>query len=139
MILDFMNGKKSYFMKTAKLTIGIISIALSLVIFFQSCAVGVGSALATGGTDTSGGNGMLLGILLIVAGIVTIAAKNSKGGAVASTILYAIGGIVALAGASGMYKDLTIWGVLSLIFAVVCAVSIAKQDFGDNGNYTPSH
>ncbi|MGW8114431.1 hypothetical protein ACVS9P_04470 [Caproicibacterium sp. NSD3] len=126
-------------MKTAKLTIGIISIVLSLVIFFQSCAAGVGSALATGGTDTSGGNGMLLGILLIVAGIVTIAAKNSKGGAVASTILYAIGGIVALAGAAGMYKDLTIWGVLSLIFAVVCAVSIVKQDFGNNGNYTPSH
>lgn len=121
-------------MKTAKLTIGIISIVLSLVIFFR-----VVQQLATGGTDKSGENGMMLGILLIVAGIVTIAARNSKGRAVASTILYAIGGIVALAGVSGIYKDLIIWGVLSLIFAVVCAVSIVKQDFGNNGNYTPSH
>ena len=35
-------------MKTSKLVIGIISIVLSLVILFQSCAANVGSALGNG-------------------------------------------------------------------------------------------
>ena len=74
-------------MKTAKLVIGIVSIVLALVMLFQSCAANVGSVLATAGTDMSGAVGTFAAILLIVAGIIGIAARKSKGGTIAAFIL----------------------------------------------------
>ena len=71
-------------MKTAKLVIGIVSIVLALVMLFQSCAANVGSVLATAGTDMSGAIGTFAAILLIVAGIIGIAARKSKGGTIAA-------------------------------------------------------
>ncbi|WP_283608606.1 hypothetical protein [Faecalispora anaeroviscerum] len=114
-------------MKTAKLVIGIVSIVLALLVLFQSCAAGVGAALADA-SDTSGGTGLLVALLYIVAGIVGIAARKSKGGAIAATILYALAGIAGVT-ATGMFKDLMVWGVLAFIFAVVFAISIFKQDY----------
>ena len=73
-------------MKTAKLVIGIVSIVLALVMLFQSCAANVGSVLATAGTDMSGAVGTFAAILLIVAGIIGIAARKSKGGTIAAFI-----------------------------------------------------
>ena len=75
-------------MKTAKLVIGIVSIVLALVMLFQSCAANVGSVLATAGTDMSGAIGTFAAILLIVAGIIGIAARKSKGGTIAAFIFY---------------------------------------------------
>lgn len=66
-------------MKTAKLVIGILSIVLTMVVLFQSCAATVGDALANEG-GTSGGVGMAVALLMLVAGIVAIAARNSRGG-----------------------------------------------------------
>ena len=124
-------------MKTSKLVIGILSIVFSLVILFQSCAANVGSVLGSNGKDTSGSVGTLVAILLIVAGIIGIAARSSKGGSIAATIIYAIAGISAIGASTGIYKDLLIWGVLSLIFAVVFLISVFKQDYSKPG--TPSN
>lgn len=114
-------------MKTAKLSIGIVSLVLSMVVLFQSCAAGVGSAL-TNSKDSSGGTGMFFAILFIVAGIVGIAARSSKGGTIAATIIYVIAGIIGVT-ATGIFRDLVVWGVIALIFAVVFAISIFKQDY----------
>ena len=46
-------------MKTAKLVIGIISMVLFVLVAFQSCAAGLGNALADNG-EVSGTSGMLL-------------------------------------------------------------------------------
>lgn len=115
-------------MKTAKLTIGIVSIVLAMIVLFQSCAAGIGSALANNANDTSGGTGMFVAILLIIAGIVGIAARASKGGTIAATIIYVISGIVGVA-SNGIFKDLIVWGIISFVFAVVFAISIFKQDY----------
>jgi hypothetical protein len=115
-------------MKTAKLTIGIISIVLSLIVLFQSCAAGIGSAMLNNTNDLSGGIGVFTAILLIVAGIIGIAARASKGGTIAATIMYAVAGIMGIT-SNGIFKDLVIWGVLSLVFAIVFAISIFKQDY----------
>ena len=112
-------------MKTTKLVIGILSLVLAVVVLFQSCAVGVGSALAET-QDTSGGSGMFVAILFITAGIVGIAARTSKGGAIAATILYAIAGIMGVT-AGGMFKDLIVWGVLAFSFAIIFCVAIFTQ------------
>ncbi|MVB09572.1 hypothetical protein CAFE_02280 [Caprobacter fermentans] len=110
------------YMKVAKLIIGIVSIVLSLFVLFQSCAAGVGNAIAANG-ESSGSSGLFLAICLLVAGIVGIVARSSKGGTIATTVIYAIGGIVGISNV-GTYQDLMIWSVLSFIFAVVFLVSV---------------
>lgn len=115
-------------MKTAKLTIGIVSIVLALIVLFQSCAAGIGSVLSENTGDTSGGMGMFVALLLIIGGIVGIVARASKGGTIAATIIYALAGIIGVA-TTGIFKDLLVWGVLALIFAVIFAISIFKQDY----------
>ncbi|HEX3016394.1 MAG TPA: hypothetical protein VHP31_00875 [Caproicibacter sp.] len=115
-------------MKIAKLSLGIVSIVLSLIILFQSCATGLGNALTNNTKDTSGSLGVFVAILFIAAGIVGIVARASKGGTIAATILYAIAGIIGVA-SNGSFKDLMVWGVISLIIAVVFAISIFKQDY----------
>ena len=66
-------------MKTAKLIIGIISIVLTFLVLFQSCAAGLGDAMMDEG-GTSGFSGLLVAILMLIGGIVAIAARNSRGG-----------------------------------------------------------
>ena len=51
-------------MKTAKLVIGIISMVLFVLVAFQSCAAGLGNALADNG-EVSGTSGMLLAFCMI--------------------------------------------------------------------------
>lgn len=65
-------------MKTARTVIGIISMVLFVIITFQSCAVGIGNALDDNG-GTSGSSGMFLSICMLVAGIIGVAARRSKG------------------------------------------------------------
>lgn len=71
-------------MKTAKLVIGIISMVLFVLVAFQSCAAGLGNALADNG-EVSGTSGMLLAFCMLIAGIVgvsqsTIAALRLSAG-----------------------------------------------------------
>lgn len=115
-------------MKTAKLVIGIVSFVLSILVLFQSCAVGLGTALQNNTTDTSGGMGIFVAVLMIVAGIVAIAGKKSKGGAIATSVIYIIAGIIGVA-STGMFKDLLIWGIVNFIFAAVFIVSIFVQKY----------
>ena len=115
-------------MKTMKLIIGIISIVLTFLILFQSCAATIGDALADEG-GTSGGIGMFVAILMLIAGIISIAARKSKGAGIVCLILYGIAGILGIF-AHGLYKDLIIWGVVSLIFAVlflIATITFKKQ------------
>ncbi|WP_416200466.1 MAG: Lipoprotein [Thermocaproicibacter melissae] len=120
-------------MKNAKLTIGIVSIVLSIVVLFQSCAAGIGSALANNTSDTSGGSGMIFTLFFLAAGIVGIVGRASKGGTIAATILYAISGIIGVT-STGIFKDLLVWGVIALIFAVVFLISIfAGQTYPTKG------
>lgn len=109
-------------MKAVKLVIGILSIVLSLFVLFQSCAAGIGNAMAENG-DTSGSSGLLLAICLLAGGIVGIVGRKSKGGTIATTIIYAIGGILGISNV-GTFQDLLVWAVLSFIFAVVFLVSV---------------
>jgi hypothetical protein len=110
-------------MIVAKLVIGIISIVLSLLIFFQSCAVGVANTLNANG-EIGGSGGVFLGVLFIVAGIIGIATRKSpkKGGSIAAMIVYLIAALLGFASA-GSYSDLYIWAGLSVAFAIVYLLS----------------
>lgn len=104
-------------MKTAKLVIGIITIVLSGIIFFQSCAVGIGSALEES-EEVSGPAGMIVAVCMLVAGIISIATRNGKAGGFVAGGFYLVGGLIGIANV-GSFGDLKIWSVLSLIFAAV--------------------
>ena len=104
-------------MKTAKKIIGIISIVLFVFIAFQSCAAGVANTLEDN-RSASGSAGILLAFCMLIAGIVGVAGRKSKGASITAGIFYAIGGLVGISNV-GNFADLMIWSVLSFIFAAV--------------------
>ena len=111
-------------MKTWKLVSGILSIVLCVLVLFQSCAAGIGNALAENG-EVSGSAGVLVAIMLLSAGIVAIATRKStgKGGNIALIVLNGIGALLGFTMA-GSYTDLNIWAAWCLICAVLALVSI---------------
>lgn len=82
-------------MKTAKLVLGIISIVLSLFVMFQSCAAGIGDAMMGEG-GTSGSAGTIVAFLIMCGGIIMIAARKNKGGAIAAMIVYALAWLIGI-------------------------------------------
>lgn len=104
-------------MKTAKKVIGIISIVLFVLIAFQSCAAGLSNALEDNGSS-SGSAGIILAFCMLIAGIVGIAGRKSKGASITAGVFYALGGLIGIVNV-GTFADLMIWSVLSFIFAAV--------------------
>lgn len=64
-------------MKTWKLVAGILSIILSVVVFFQSVLVGTANAMLDNG-EVGGSAGVFVSILMLAGGIVSIAVRNSQ-------------------------------------------------------------
>ncbi len=112
-------------MKTARMIIGIISMVLFLIIGLQSCAAGLGNAMAENG-EISGSAGIFLAFLMLIAGIIGVAGKKSKGASVTAGIFYAVGGLLGISNA-GSFSDLKVWSVLSFIFAAVFVITGIMQ------------
>lgn len=105
-----------------KKVIGIISLVLFIFIAFQSCAAGLGNALSNN-KEVSGSAGMMLAVCMLIAGIVALVSKLSKGVTITAMVFYAVGGIIGISNV-GHYKDLMVWSVLSLIFAVLLLIHL---------------
>ena len=125
MILCYKTLGRNADMKTTKLIVGIISMVLFVIIAFQSCAAGIGNALEGNG-EVSGSAGILLAFAMLIAGIVGVCTRNSKGGGIVAGIFYAIGGLIAIANV-GSYTDLKIWAIISFIFAAIFLVGSFAQ------------
>ena len=93
-------------MKTWKLVSGIISIALSVFVVFQSMMAGLANALEAN-EQSSGSAGLVVSICMLCGGIVSIVSRknNSKGTNIALIILF---GLATLTGfiLAGNYSDL---------------------------------
>ena len=98
-----------------KKVIGILSIVLFVITMLQSCAAGLGDALQNKG-GSSGGSGVLLSFCMLIAGIIILASKKSKGMVITSIVFYLLGALFGYA-AVGMFKDLAVWATLNVIFA----------------------
>lgn len=113
-------------MKTWKLVSGILSIILFVFVAFQSCAAGVGNALAENG-ESGGSAGIIVAVLLLAGGIVSICArKGGRGLNIALIVIFGIGAVVGFTMA-GSFADLNIWAGWCLINAVLAVVLIVKQ------------
>ncbi|MGM9615682.1 MAG: zinc-ribbon domain-containing protein [Oscillospiraceae bacterium] len=110
-------------MVTWKLVSGIISIAFSMVLLFQSCALGVASVFAEN-TEYSASTGILVAIMMLVIGIVSIATRKNRGGNIALIVLSLLTVFVGFSGA-GNFTDLIIWCwwiILIGTLAIVCLI-----------------
>lgn len=114
-------------MKIWKIVSGGLSVALSVILIYQSFFSGVWDAMAENG-QFSGAAGIAVALLLAVGGIVSIATcGGSRSGAIAMAILFGTGGVVGLA-APGEPASLRVWAVWSL----ACAIA-AMADIGTGG------
>ena len=111
-------------MKIWKIVSGILSIVLFFAVTLQSCAAGAYNALTQNG-EISGSAGFIVAILLLVGGIVSIAARGSNiRGNVAISILYGLAALIGIS-FSGSYKDLMLWSFWCLICTLVALGHLA--------------
>lgn len=108
-----------------KKVIGILSIVLSVFVIFQSMIAGLGNALSNNG-EVSGTAGIILAICMLVAGILTLVSKNSRGVLITAIVFYILGGITGLANV-GPYADLQVWSILNLIFGGLLIFKMVKN------------
>ena len=124
-------------MKTWKLVSGILSIIMFVLVTFQSCAAGLGNALAENG-ESSGSAGLLVAVLMLAGGIVSIATrKGGKGGSIAVLVIFALATITGFTMA-GSYSDLKVWAAWCLVCAILALIAIVtggkKTNVSNDGN-----
>lgn len=108
-----------------RISIGVISIIISVIVFFQSMAAGLVNSIEQNG-ESGGSGGFLLFLLMLTSGIIILAAKKSKGAQITSSVFLLVGGLIALLLAGG-YGDLYIWGIVSIVFAVLNYLFVARK------------
>ncbi len=123
-------GQKTIYKNGAvilRMVLGILTIVISVIVGFQSCAAGIGEAISEA-DSSSGAGGLFTGFFLLAAGIVAVAARKTKGGTIAAIILYALAAIFAFANLSKNFGDLTVWAVICFIFAVVLVITLFLKE-----------
>ena len=116
-------------MKIWKLVAGILSIIISVIVFFQSALVGTANTLSANG-EVGGSAGLFVAVFMLAGGIVSIVTRNSekKGGNIALIVLFLLASVLGF-NVAGSYGDLTIWAswcLINLILAIVSYVKIQK-------------
>jgi len=119
-------------MKTAKLVTGILSIIISVFIMLQSCAAGLGNALAENG-ENSGSAGLIVAVLVLTGGIVMVATRKSekRGGSIACAIIYLLAALLGFPNA-GSYGDLKIWSGMAVILGVMNIIAARGSNKNNN-------
>ena len=113
-------------MKTWKLVSGILSIVVFFMVAFQSCASGIGNAMAENG-EVSGSAGIIVAIMILSGGIVSIATrKGGKGGNIALIVLFGIGALFGYV-LAGSFSDLNIWATWCLVNVILAIISLVKH------------
>ncbi len=93
----------------------IISLFLTLIVGLQSCAIAAGGGMSQNQSVAgAGAAGVLVALLFVLGGAFAMGLPR------ASMVMFVLAGVIALAvGASGVFPDLTIWGVVALVLAVM--------------------
>lgn len=117
-------------MRTWKLVSGILSIVFACLVLFQSCAASVVLAIQES-EDVGGAAGTLVGLLMIAAGIVSIATRGGlkKGGNIALMIMFFLAFIIGFTNAE-FYGDLKVWASWCFLCAAIAMISFNRQRRG---------
>lgn len=116
-----------------KIAAGILSLVLGCIILFQSCAVGVGGAIFDEESAVQGSSaGMLVGLIFFIGGAFSFALPK------VSMVAMIIAGILGIiAGTTTVYSDMTVWGVVALIIAVLNFFAGRKKKAQEDTAATP--
>jgi len=63
---------------------------------------------------------------MLIAGIIVLISKLSKGMTITSIVLYALGGLIGISNV-GSYSDLKIWSILNFIFVALLIFHMFKN------------
>jgi ABC-type multidrug transport system permease subunit len=116
--------------ETPRVIIGIITIILFFLFQFQSCVAAGGEVLQSIFSDevgTSGMTGYVTSFFFLIAGIVSIVCRKSRGGTIAAGIIYAICGLVTVNEDFSYFQDLVFYCFLSFVFAGIMIIGGALQ------------
>lgn len=116
--------------QTARLVIGIATLVLFVLFQIQSCAaMGLDffDELFTGEQSGAGMLGYAVSFFFLIAGIVSIAARRSRGGAIAAGCIYAFCGISLVGADFSNFPDLALYCFLSFVFAGILIIGAAVQ------------
>lgn len=119
-------------MKTMRMIIGIIGIVIFIIIVLQSCAIFTGAVIdgvsqkvdaisTNAASDVASGIFLMFGFL--IAGIISISARRTKGGAITSACFFLIPTLYALSN-TGWSSSMAIWYVISMIFTSLLVISV---------------
>ena len=112
--------------KMTKLVIGIASMVAFIIIMIQSFAAGIINVLQENMSDSSGTAGIILGVLMLAAGIVGVITRSNKIGGIVAGVIFLIGAIVVYCNL-GTYGDLIFWSILSTVFGLVFLISSIRM------------
>ena len=117
-------------MKVWKLVSGIFSIIFTLIILLHSLLAGVVNTVLNtvfGNSETSGTAGIVIAVLLLIAGITSIAVRKreTKKAYTALIVLFELAAMIGFVG-SGNYSGLVIWGIWSFVCFVVAVFGMVK-------------
>lgn len=111
-------------MKTVKLVIGIISILvfgigmlLSLVNGLMNDDIGINTETISGGIVVV----LTVSAAFLIAGIIGIATRNSKGGGITAGVFYLFAALIGFV-SLGMYSDLVIWAAGLFVWAIIAVI-----------------
>lgn len=117
-------------MKTWRLVSGIISICMCLFVLLQSCAAGFVNAVENNG-QSSGTAGMIVSLLMLAAGILSIATRNEfeRSSSTALAVLYGLAALIGVVFA-GNFTDLILWALWCFVCAVLAVggYALARVD-----------
>lgn len=93
----------------------IISLILTLIVGLQSCTLYAGGSLTRDQGIAGGGTiGIVVALLFLIGGAFAMGVPRL------STFAFGLAALLGLAvGASGTFRDLTVWGVVAILLAVM--------------------
>ncbi|MDQ3833336.1 MAG: hypothetical protein M3315_06830 [Actinomycetota bacterium] len=106
-----------------RLATTILALGLVLIVGFQSFAASVGGSLSQNET-TSGaaGAGFVVALLLLIGGAFAI------GVPIVSAVAFVLAAVISLAaGLTSDFRDLTVWGVVCIVLAVLSFFSFRAR------------
>ncbi len=117
-------------MKVWKLVSGIFSIIFTLIILLHSLLAGVVNTVLNtvfGNSETSGTAGIVIAVLLLIAGIASIAVRKreTKKAYTVIIVLFELAAMIGFAGA-GNNSGLVIWAIWSFVCFIVAVFGMVR-------------
>jgi len=102
-----------------RVAVMIVGLVLMIALFVQSCGVGIAGSLSNDESTTGGG-----AVGIVVAFLFLLGSAFAIGVPTLAMILFLLAGLLAMGVASSSgFSDLQIWGIISLVLAMLCFFS----------------